>query len=278
VSDAARHEICAVALADAFRGDGEILASPIGVLPSIAAKLARATFAPDLLMSDGVASLVTAAGTIEGWLPYRTVFDVVWSGRRHVVMGASQIDRFGNQNIACIGDPHRPKAQLLGMRGAPGNTINHTTSYWVPAHTRRVFVPEVDVVTGVGYDRAAALGERARRFHEIRRVVTNLAVLDFATADRSMRIASIHPGVALADVIEQTGFPLAFDEPVATTRLPTDAELDLLRRVIDPRGLGAREVKPEAAPRGGAREARASGQLPREGASEASTRGGEDIK
>ena len=246
-----RHEICAIALAEAFRGDGEILASPIGILPSIAARLARATFAPDLLMSDGVASLVAgipAVGavderpTVEGWIPYRTVFDVVWSGRRHVIMGASQIDRHGNQNIACIGDPKRPKAQLLGMRGAPGNTINHTTSYWIPAHSRRAFVARVDVVSGVGYDRAAALGPRASRFHEIRRVVSNLGVFDFQTADRSMRVVSIHPGVAIADVVEATGFPLVIDEPVAITRLPTAEELDLLRRVIDPRGLGAREV------------------------------------
>jgi len=246
-----RHEICAIALAEAFRGDGEILASPIGILPSIAARLARATFAPDLLMSDGVASLVAGIPpvgavderpTVEGWIPYRTVFDVVWSGRRHVIMGASQIDRHGNQNIACIGDPKRPKAQLLGMRGAPGNTINHTTSYWIPAHSRRAFVARVDVVSGVGYDRAAALGPRASRFHEIRRVVSNLGVFDFQTADRSMRVVSIHPGVAIADVVEATGFPLVIDEPVAITRLPTAEELDLLRRVIDPRGLGAREV------------------------------------
>jgi acyl CoA:acetate/3-ketoacid CoA transferase beta subunit len=206
--------ICIVALAEAFRGDGEIFASPIGPIPVLAAKLAARTFAPDLMMTDGI--------------PYRTIFDIVWSGRRHVIMGASQIDRYGNQNIAYIGDAKKPKAALLGMRGAPGNTINHTTSYWVPEHTRRVFVPKVDVVTGVGYDRAAALGPAAR-FHEIRRIVTDLAVLDFATADRTMRIASLHPGVALADVVEKTGFPLAFEEPVAVTRAPTDEELALIR-------------------------------------------------
>ncbi|HVK72064.1 MAG TPA: CoA-transferase [Kofleriaceae bacterium] len=239
---AARHEVCAVALAEAFRGDGEILASPMGILPGIAARFARATFAPDLLMSDGVASLVDAGGAVEGWLPYRTVFDTVWSGRRHVIMGAAQIDRHGNQNLACIGDPRKPKAQLLGMRGAPGNTINHTTSYWIPSHSRRVFVAKVDVVTGVGYDRAAALGPRAARFHELRRVVSDLAVLDFATDDRSMRLVSVHPGVTVAEVVEKTGFPLSFVEPVPTTRIPTADELDLLRRVIDPRGLGAKEV------------------------------------
>ena len=241
---AARHEVCAVALAEAFRGDGEILASGIGVLPSIAARLARATFAPDLLLTDGVATLGEADGTPSGWMPYRAIFDLVWSGRRHVIMGASQIDRHGNQNIAAIGDPRRPKAQLLGMRGAPGNTINHPTSYWIPSHSLRSFVAKVDVVSGVGHDRAAALGP-AGRFHDLRRVVTDLAVLDFATPDRTMRLVSTHPGVAVATVVERTGFPLAGasqGEVVPETRQPTDEELDLLRRVLDPRGLAAKEV------------------------------------
>ena len=106
----------------------------------------------------------------------------------------------------------------------------------------RVFVPKVDVVTGVGYDRARALGPRASRFHEIRRVVADLAVLDFATPSHAMRLVSVHPGVKVADVVEKTGFPLFFEEPVTETRLPSEAELELLRKVIDPRGLGAKEV------------------------------------
>jgi acyl CoA:acetate/3-ketoacid CoA transferase beta subunit len=243
-----RADVCAVALAEAFRGDGEIMASPMGTVPTIAARLARATFAPDLLLSDGVASLVAGilpiGGTptvVEGYIPYRTVFDVVWSGRRHVIMGASQIDRFGNQNIACIGDPRKPKAQLLGMRGAPGNTINHTTSYWVPGHSKRSFVAKVDVVSGVGYDRAAALGPRASRFHEIRRVVSNLGVFDFGGPDHAMRLVSVHPGVTVAEVVEKTGFELVIAADTPTTRLPTGEELALIR-TIDPRGLGAKEV------------------------------------
>jgi acyl CoA:acetate/3-ketoacid CoA transferase beta subunit len=155
-------------------------------------------------------------------------------------MGASQIDRFGNQNIACIGDPARPKAQLLGMRGAPGNTINHATSYFVPQHSRRTFVARVDVVTGVGTDRAAALGP-AGRFHDLRRVVSNLAVLDFGGPERTMRLLSVHPGVTAEQVIEATGFALALTEPVATTRMPTQVELELLRR-LDPEDRAAREV------------------------------------
>jgi len=250
---ATRAEVCAVAIAEAFRGDGEVLVSPIGTLPQIGARLAKLTFEPDLLMTDGVAPLLAnvlpVSGrdrpdpVIEGWLPYRKVFDQVWSGRRHVMMGATQIDRYGNQNIACIGDYAKPKAQLLGMRGAPGNTINHTTSYWVPGHSDRVFVPKVDVVTGIGYDRAAALGPVSSRFHEIRRVVSNLGVFDFATGDHRMRLASLHPGVSLDEVVENTGFELAIPATVPETRAPSDAELRLLREVIDPEAIGSGEVR-----------------------------------
>lgn len=250
MSAATRAEICAVAMADAFRSDGEILVSCFGTIPAIGARLAKLTFAPDLLMTDGIAHLVenvlpvsgkAPEPVIEGWLPFRSVFDLLWSGRRHVVMMASQIDRFGNHNFACIGPHAKPKAQLLGMRGAPGNTLNHTTSYWVPAHTAKVFVDQVDVVSGVGNDRAAKLGAGAR-FHEIRRVVSNLAVFDFDTADRSMRVASLHPGVTLEDVRAATSFPLAAGADVATTRTPSDEELRLIREVLDPAGLRDREV------------------------------------
>ena len=176
-------------------------------------------------------------------MPYRSVFDCVWSGRRHVMMGATQIDRFGNQNIACIGDYEKPKAQLLGMRGAPGNTINHPTSYWVPNHSTKVFVENVDVVSGVGYHRASALGQRASRFHEIRRVVWSLGVFDFDSPDHRMRLASVHAGVTVDDVVANTGFELAIDANVPETRAPSDEELKILREVLDPNGFGAKEVK-----------------------------------
>jgi acyl CoA:acetate/3-ketoacid CoA transferase beta subunit len=236
MSDITRAEICVTACADLFAGAGETLASPMGLIPSLGARLARITTEPDLLLSDGEAYLLTTESIVEGWLPYRKVFDVVAHGRRHVVMGANQVDRFGNQNISAIGDHARPTRQLLGFRGAPGNTVNHRTSYWVPKHGTRVFVEEVDVVSGVGYDHAVG------PFHDIHRVVTNLAVLDFRTPDHSMRLVSVHPGVSVDEVQQQTSFPLTADD-VAQTRLPTDEELGLLRAELDPDGKRDGEVR-----------------------------------
>ncbi|NUS06422.1 MAG: CoA-transferase [Nonomuraea sp.] len=235
-----RADVCVVACAEAFRGDGEILAAGIGgAVTVLAARLARLTFEPDLVTHDGgclltgdVPALGAAPEVVEGWLPFREHLWLVLNGRRHVMLGASQIDRHGNTNISCIGDWERPKAQLLGVRGAPGNTRCDPTSYWIPRHSRRVFVPEVDLVSGLGTDRGA---------FELRRVVTNLAVLDFATPDGRMRLVSTHPGVSVADVVEATGFDLVVPGDVPVTREPAAEELRVLDR-LDPGRVRDREV------------------------------------
>ncbi|HEY4278694.1 MAG TPA: CoA-transferase [Conexibacter sp.] len=246
-------ETCIVACAESWRGDGEILASAIGVIPRIAAGVARMTFAPDLLVTDGEATLVATpvpvgeretAPVAESWMPFRRVFDTLWSGRRHVLMGAAQVDRYGSTNIASVGGtPQHPTRQLLGMRGAPGNTISHACSFWIPSHRERVFVERVDVVSGAGYDPAMWDAGVNRSFHEVRRIVTNMAVLDFLTPQRTMRVRSLHPGVTLEQVQANTGFPLDVAEDLTVTRLPTDEELVLIRELLDPTGRRNAEVR-----------------------------------
>jgi len=206
------------------------------------------TTEPDLLITDGeyrfLAQTPPLGKTIdfEGYIPFPRVFDVLQAGTRHVVMGANQIDRFGNQNLSAFGDDvQKPTRQMFGLRGAPGNTINHTTSYWVPKQSPKVFVEAVDVVTGIGYDRARELGPSASRFHEIRFVVSDLGVFDFQGPDHAMRLRSVHPGVEVDEVVAATGFELALQDETPTTRLPTPEELELLER-IDPSGTRFKEV------------------------------------
>ncbi|MCW2936455.1 MAG: CoA-transferase beta subunit [Actinomycetia bacterium] len=255
-----RAEVCVIACAEAFRGDGEILASPFGTIPAIGARLARHTFEPDLLLTDGEAHIVAGTwavgaapdgtalhGTapdnpVESWLPYRAVFDLLWSGKRHVMMTPVQIDAFGNANISAIGDHARPKAQLLGVRGAPGNAVSHPTSYWVPKHSLRVFTSTVDMVCGVGWDSAAKAGPAATRYMALRRVVSNLASFDYDPGSHRMRLLSVHPGVTVAEVVAATGFDLVIGDDVPVTRQPSAEELRLIREVIDPKGARYAEV------------------------------------
>jgi acyl CoA:acetate/3-ketoacid CoA transferase beta subunit len=251
VSDATRAEVCAAAVADAFAEDGEIFGSPMGTMPMLGVRLAKLTSNPDLLISDGeslflggVPPLGAKADVVEGWIPFRRVFDVVAYGKRHVMMGATQIDRHGNQNISAIGPFDQPKRQLLGVRGAPGNTVNNRTSYWVPKHSTRVFVEQVDVVSGVGPARAKGAGAAASRFNDIHRIVTNLAVLDVRGDGDTLRLLSVHPGVTVDEVLEATGCEIQVEDDVPETRTPTMQELILIREVLDPRSLRDREVPP----------------------------------
>ena len=77
---------------------------------------------------------------------------------------------------------------------------------------------------------------------KVRRVVTDLAVMDFETPDHRMRLRSVHPGVTVDDVVAATGFELEVPDHVADSRLPTADELQLIREVIDPAGLREKEV------------------------------------
>jgi len=95
----------------------------------------------------------------------------------------------------------------------------------------------------VGYDRAAELGPVGSRFHEIRRVVTNMAVMDFETPDHRMRLRTVHPGVTIDEVVEATGFELVVDDSVDETRVPTADELRLIREVLDPNDTRKSEVR-----------------------------------
>ncbi len=244
-----RADVCAAAIADAFEDDGEIFASPMGLLPMLGVRLAKLTSNPDLVISDGeslflagVPPLFATGDVVEGWIPFRRVFDVVAHGKRHVMMGATQVDRHGNQNISAIGPFAQPKRQLLGSRGAPGNTVNNRTSYWVPKHSSRVFVEAVDIVTGVGPKRATAAGSGASRFNDIHRVVSDLGVFDVRGPDDTLRLLSVHPGVTTDEVQAATGFDLGDLRDVPTTREPSGAELVIIREVLDPRNLRHREV------------------------------------
>jgi acyl CoA:acetate/3-ketoacid CoA transferase beta subunit len=247
--EATRADVCAAAVADAFRDDGEIFASPMGTMPMLGVRLAKLTSNPDLVISDGESlflagtpPIFAAADVVEGWIPFRKVFDVVAHGKRHVMMGATQVDRDGNQNISAIGPFAQPTRQLLGSRGAPGNTVNNRTSYWVPKHSTRVFVEAVDIVSGVGPRRAAEAGPAASRFNDIHRIVTNLGVLDVNGPDHTVRLVSVHPGVTAAEVQEQTGFDLGDLGDVPETRAPTAEELVLISEVLDPKGYRFKEV------------------------------------
>lgn len=247
-------ELCIVACSEAFRGNGEVIATGVGPVPRLAAGLAKLTHTPELMMTDGEAYLVEEPVPLgprsyddrktSGYLPFSRFFDsAVWTGRRHAMVTPTQIDRFGQINLSQLGGTHKqPKTQMLGVRGFPGNTIYHPNSFFFPAHGPRVFVEgEVDMVSGVGYNPAKRIAGGNYSGVDLRLIVTNLCVMDFGGTDNAIRVVTLHPGVTFDDVQSATGFTLA-NAVQGETPLPTAEQLAIIQR-LDPHNIRSTVIK-----------------------------------
>lgn len=248
-------ELCILACSEAFRGGGEIIATGVGPVPRVAAGLAKLTHTPELMMTDGEAYLVEEPVPIgprgdyqpkfAGHLPFSRFFDdAVWTGRRHAMVTPTQIDRFGQTNLSALGGTHKqPKVQMLGVRGFPGNSVYHPNSMFIPGHSTRVFCAgEVDMVSSAGYNPAKRVPGGNYSGIDLRRIVTNLCVMDFGGPDHAIRVISLHPGISFDEVQAATGFPLLLADDAGTTAIPDADTLAVIAR-LDPHGIRASVIK-----------------------------------
>jgi glutaconate CoA-transferase, subunit B len=114
---------------------------------------------------------------------------------------------------------------------------------FVPNHGPRVFVAgEVDMVSGVGYNPARFPKGAKMNFIDLRLIVTDLCVMDFGGANHAIRVQSLHPRITFEQVQAATGFPLQKSPDLHTTPLPTDEQLQLVRK-LDPHNLRATVIK-----------------------------------
>ena len=149
-------------------------------------------------------------------------------------LGGAQIDQFGNLNSSFIGDPEKPKVRLPGTGGA--NDIASLASKILVAmhHEKKRFVPKVDFITTPGYLHGGDSREKSGLWHVgLYKVITHLGIFGFEDKTRRMRVESLHPGVAVDEVREKTGFELLIPEEIRSTDPPTAEELRILRE-LDP--------------------------------------------
>lgn len=254
MADITLAELCIFACSEAFRTPDEQVATGIGPVPRLGAGLAKLTHSPGLMMTDGEAYLVEQPVPLgprgdhvpkfAGYLPFSRFFDsAVWTGRRHAMVTPTQIDRFGQTNLSYLGGSHgQPKVQMLGVRGFPGNSIYHANSMFIPAHGPRVFVEgEVDMVSSAGYNPSRRIAGGNYSGIDLRRIITNLCVMDFGGADYAIRVVSLHPGVTFEEVQAQTGFALEKGQ-LDQTPLPDSAALDIINQ-LDPHNFRASVIK-----------------------------------
>ena len=197
-------------------------------LPSLAANLARRTHAPGcvLVYESGTIGAKPAqlplsigdgelAETADAVVSVPEMFAYWLQGGRIDVgfLGAAQIDRHGNLNSTVIGDYSDPKVRLPGGGGAPEIAVGVENVFVMLRHSPRSFVRHLDFTTSVG--------------DNVRVVVTNLGILE--PLDGELTLVAVHPGVAVDEVVAQTGWDLSVADDVHETDPPTAEELAALR-------------------------------------------------
>ena|SRR5579883_525988 len=219
-------------------------------VPMLAAALARALYAPDLIPVfefGGVGSTlerlplgVGEASTFRRAVAALGICDVMEAAQRGAIregfLGGAQIDPYGNLNTTVIGAYERPAVRLPGSGGANDVGSLCWRTIILMKHERKRFVEKLDFLTTPGYLDGPGARERAGLPPGAgpHRVVTDLGVFDFEPISKRMRLIAVNPGVSISRVRAETGFSLKIGSRVRRNPDPTPRELRTLRRKIDP--------------------------------------------
>ena len=147
-----------------------------------------------------------------------------------------QVDKYANTNLSLVGDMKKPTRVFVGSRGLPDNTTNAARAYFtVPNHSKRIFVDKIDFISGVGY--GPERREGVVKYGGVNKIFTNLCVLDIDEKTKQLRLKSVHKGITVDQMKENTSFELIMPDPVPETPPPTLEEIKMLREIIDPAGI-----------------------------------------
>lgn len=261
------HEVMAAAISRELRDEetwfiglatGETTTLLLSRVPLVAMALAQHTHAPNsTIMLPGVFNPVVSetptaleaefGDKIRDWRceVYSTLsphLHEVTHTRCEVGVGISsvaQVDKYGNCNIVCIGDYHKPKVRLIGPIHQPGHLAWFGREIIAIDHEKRNFVDRVDFISGVGYlDGPGARERLGLKGGGPCMILTDKAIFDFHPETKLARLKSIHPGVTLKDVRENTGFTHDYiPKQVPETPPPTQEELRIIRELVDPKAV-----------------------------------------
>jgi acyl CoA:acetate/3-ketoacid CoA transferase beta subunit len=180
------------------------------------------------------------------WTMLEDLNSVHLKGRGDVeAISSIQADQYGNINLSAVGEYDKPLLRGPGGAGAPEVIKMHRKMIgYFPSHTTRTFVPKVDVITGTRYVIGAKERVKAGYRPGPIRYITNLAVISKEEKDNPFKIDSLHPGVSVEQVVENTGFELEVPKDIPETEKPTKEQIRLIREEIDPYGTIAFDFKP----------------------------------
>jgi len=231
--------------------NGDVVFVGIGV-PSLAVNLAYRMHAPGLCMiyesgavgcvptrlpiSIGDPCLVTGSLAV---VPMLDVFNLyLQNGKIDVgFLGGAQVDRFGNINSTVIGDYRKPKVRLPGSGGACEIAALARKVVITINNSKRTMPERCDFITSPGYLRGGGERESLGLRGGPETVITDMGVYHFDAKTREMVLVSLHPGVTLEKVRENTGWDVKAAPSLGETPPPTPEEIRIIRNELDPQGI-----------------------------------------
>ncbi len=153
------------------------------------------------------------------------------------ILGAAQIDRYGNLNSTSLGDYARPDRRFPGSGGAcdVASLVGRTIIFM--QQEKRRFVPALDYLTSPGWlDGPGGREKAGLPPGGPSAVITNMAIMRFDDRTREMYLAGCYPGIAPADVLDNMGFDIDVSR-AEQVEPPSPQELEILRDQCDPQRL-----------------------------------------
>lgn len=238
--------ICA---ASRYLEDGKTVVTGIGD-SCMAAVLAWKTAAPHLVIlfeTGGVApafpEMALSAGdsrTFFGGILAASMYEMITTCARgmvdYAILQGAQIDKYGNINSTSVGDYYKPRIRFTGS----GCSNDLGSLCWktiiLAEHGKSRFTEKVNFITTPGY----LNGPDAREDAGLppgtgpHRVITDLGVFCFDENTDALKIESLHPGVDLEKVREETECDLIAPGFIRRTEPPNPFELKVFREEVDP--------------------------------------------
>ena len=231
--------------------DGKTVAVGTGA-PCAAAMLAQKTHAPNLMIAFEAGGLAPqlrmmpiSVGDSQTFYKANlagSMAEMMTTCSRGMVdyafLGGAQIDAYGNLNSTCVGGYEKPKVRFPGSGGANDFASLCWHTMIMTVHNRSRFVEEVEFLTSPGY--LGGKGEREEAglppHSGPHKIITDLAVMGFSKETCRMSLESMHSGVTLEQVKENTGFELEIPDEIGLTPEPNEDALKILREEVDPLG------------------------------------------
>ncbi len=230
--------------------NGEVVFVGIG-LPNLACNLARRLQAPGLILiyesgavgavpsrlplSIGDPCLVTDSISVCSMVE---IFNYYLQGGLIDVgfLGGAQVDRFGNINSTVIGDYQYPKVRLPGSGGACEISIHAKKIIIILKQNKKTFPEKIDFITTPGFiDEKNQRKKYGMPGRGPVLVITDLGVYTFSEESFEMVLTEIHPpNPSIEKINDNISWDLKISDSLKTTKPPTEEELNIIRKELDP--------------------------------------------